>query len=63
MAASRNAEQAYTYAQLHEQACIVCGTSEEPLFGNGHLRVPVDGGEPLTWPVKACAADWGTPLC
>lgn len=43
---------AYTSAQLHEKACIVCGEPGE-LVSAGHVRVDIGGGSHLTWPVAA----------
>ncbi|MCX4749805.1 hypothetical protein OG455_30550 [Kitasatospora sp. NBC_01287] len=43
-----------SYAQLHERACVVCGSSVPPLVSVGHRTV--DG---LTWAVAACAAHAG----
>ncbi|MFF7631629.1 hypothetical protein ACFZB9_00555 [Kitasatospora sp. NPDC008050] len=39
-----------TYDQLHERACITCGSAAPPLVPAGYRTV---GG--LTWAVVACA--------
>lgn len=41
--------------QLHAQACIVCGTTEEPLLPAGHVYTKARGGGQLGWAVVACA--------
>lgn len=56
-------EPSYTHDQLHERACIVCGATQGPLLSCGHVTTHTIDGDPLIWPVVACSADWGRPLC
>ena len=45
-----HAETILTYEQLHELACVNCGSSAPPLLAAGHRKVVG-----LFWAVVACA--------
>jgi hypothetical protein len=45
---------AFTDAQLHALACIVCAKDDGGLLPNGHVQTQARPGEPLTWAVAAC---------
>jgi hypothetical protein len=55
--AGDSAGQAFTYAQLHGEACIDCGDTVGPLVAAGHRHVKTQAGRaPLGWAVVACPA-------
>ena len=43
-----------TYAQLHEKACIDCGTETGPFTSAGYVYTRSLGGGRLPWAVVAC---------
>ena len=47
------AESSYTHAQLHGQACIVCGGEDGPLERSGYVEVETRPGVVLPWVVVA----------
>ena len=48
-------ERHYTDAQLHAQACIVCGETDAELLPAGHVRTEGRPGTHLVWAITACA--------
>ncbi len=50
-----------TYAQLHEQACIDCGSTTGPFVAAGHVYTRNSEGGRLAWAVVACPEHQGGP--
>ena len=42
------------YDQLHEKACIDCGSKKGPFVAAGHVYTRNCGGGRLSWAVVAC---------
>lgn len=49
----------YTPAQLHHQACIVCGRTDGALLPDGHVQVVYTETSTLSWAVAACPEHQG----
>lgn len=50
-----------TYAQLHEQACIDCGSATGPFVAAGHVYTRDSEGGRQGWAVVACPEHQGHP--
>ncbi|MFD7982129.1 hypothetical protein ACFV4M_01950 [Kitasatospora indigofera] len=52
---SQEEQERLSDGQLHERACVVCGTEQGPFVPAGHRYTPTSGAA-LGWAVVACAA-------